>query len=1561
MNWLHFQTKNEGPEKAFEAFCNQLFRKWSYRTHADNIIFFNVVNGSGGDGGVESYAELKNGDIIGLQAKWFPEAINSNKISNIRNSIITAKTVRPAIKEYIVCIPRTLSSTTAKKTKSGHEQQNERRRWTNLELEIKEKYPDLNLILWDEDRLNNELLERGAEGISKYWFEKEEISLISLKNRFELSKNGWLRERYVPSLNGSGQISRYINTQLGDPSDRFDAKEKLSKFLEKLEIGLNLINQFLQVYSPEIPPKYKKKGEKDRQSSLDFLKKLQQLKEELIRIKSEILELIDCVNYGSPSAVLERKRETEIHDIIGYLEKNHPRIEFSFLHHDLQESLKNISIDEISYNIDTISMDLLPYTLIFSGNPGTGKTHGLAHKVDQKLNDGFPAILIRAKDTSIRQGWGTVLRQELGLSGTWEEDEIWSALEGCASRSDVLRAHDMEDDEVIGNEATKVLICIDGLDEARDKAAWLEKIGEMRVIIKNHPHLRFCISGRPYAFTGSKIASKYDPYESIRNNIEKDGCFKVNIRSDGDVPVNKLFDAYVQHYHVDVSQAPWIRWMLSTPLALKLFCEIYHDSTIDPQQKIRSTVSNLLKEKIRRVDDELRIQTGDRWGIADNVTLMVLNALSDYFQIHPSISRSDALNLIIQAPRSKNLIQPPTNQKILDYLRDYGMLFEDIPFTTDILRPEEPIYQFAFEPLNDYLIAEHAVSGIISAQTKKLPSNMRDKPAAQLWAALILLSDHKILVGVDGYWTGDLSENELDDIRYTSLSQSYGNDLEKFQSLIERKIRKSITSCRKVISNLIIKVSRIEKHPLGPIFLHNVLSKFKTPAARDLIFSGPDYLFSDQEEIWSGWSENPVQSEKLLDSDSHRGMPLLFAWSLTSVDEKLRYNSRKELTTWGKANPQEFLKLLNLTFHTNDPQMREDLIQIASAIACLLDPKDNNLKNYAYWSLNEIFMPEKLEIYRDIIVRQAGRIICERAYLGGHIKLNQVKKSRPPFSVRPSKYPVDSRALVSDEKIPEPLSWDLSEYVLPYTWRGFFKEQRTKHFNKNEGSEWSPFSHDTLHEILSGKFGKIDKKTKEDINALIEEKLKRQDAFSKIKIYIDAANFPEDALNTIKSSIPKKQIQYPKKAEAFLKKYSLEYKIKKVSPRQLATAACIYYLKKIGWNEKQFHGKPNGGKPGEIIGADIAIIRAHGPASHGSRSSISSFAEKYVWCFVYEFTGYLADILEYYYEYPERQHFVNDYSQIFNLPSNPAQELLDTNLDSNAANRRFFLPNDLSSEPQPLGKDRLTNLQSWINAAPTPDFSPWILPEKEQITRINCSSDSPWLLLQLFTSITEPQTQGNLLVWINSFILPVEDLKLLLRDCSLKTTEIKQFVKDSINREGGLITAVSYLTPFDVLWMPWLEEDLEDIHLSFKNNRPTQYKTYNTILGGHYHSFEGEVPGERSYTLPSKMIRNLLEIKKGTSVKFCKQENSLEGFFYDCGTPFRDSQKMLFIKKDELLKKLKDNKYSIFWTIRLSRRSSMHALEEFPKMRDENDMHWVFLLEGNKSKLLEIDRFISLM
>ena len=114
MNWTTFQTHNEAPEKAFETLCNQLFENWCKEEYSSQIKFFNIVNGSGGDGGVESYATLVDDSVVGLQAKWFPSSMTASQINQIKNSIKTAVKKRPKVKGYIVCVPRYLASLTGK-------------------------------------------------------------------------------------------------------------------------------------------------------------------------------------------------------------------------------------------------------------------------------------------------------------------------------------------------------------------------------------------------------------------------------------------------------------------------------------------------------------------------------------------------------------------------------------------------------------------------------------------------------------------------------------------------------------------------------------------------------------------------------------------------------------------------------------------------------------------------------------------------------------------------------------------------------------------------------------------------------------------------------------------------------------------------------------------------------------------------------------------------------------------------------------------------------------------------------------------------------------------------------------------------------------------------------------------------------------------------------------------------------------------------------------------------------------------------------------------------------
>jgi hypothetical protein len=92
------------------------------------------------------------------------------------------------------------------------------------------------------------------------------------------------------------------------------------------------------------------------------------------------------------------------------------------------------------------------------------------------------------------------------------------------------------------------------------------------------------------------------------------------------------------------------------------------------------------------------------------------------------------------------------------------------------------------------------------------------------------------------------------------------------------------------------------------------------------------------------------------------------------------------------------------------------------------------------------------------------------------------------------------------------------------------------------------------------------------------------------------------------TSTNRTQREYSPSAQVFLSKYSAEYEISDLSPTQFAFGFVVAYITELGWSRENFIKEPNGGEPGEILGADIAILREYSQARHGSRSTTATFA-----------------------------------------------------------------------------------------------------------------------------------------------------------------------------------------------------------------------------------------------------------------------------------------------------------------------------------------------------------------
>jgi len=245
MNWTHFLTYGDSKQEAFETLSTQLFERFLRRTYGEELIKLRVVNGAGGDGGVEAYGQLRSGEIIAVQAKWFPDVIKDTQIREIRDSVDTARSVRGTIIDYYICVPRNINSLKFGRGAKGEGKKiienPEDKLLDAFTDEMESKYADLTLHWWFEKDIELQLQEPDNEGVHKFWFEKEIISLRYLTQQFDLQKASWLHKKYAPELHGQGLIQKEVQQLLYEKNFREQLHRRVNHKLDPHKKAIDLM------------------------------------------------------------------------------------------------------------------------------------------------------------------------------------------------------------------------------------------------------------------------------------------------------------------------------------------------------------------------------------------------------------------------------------------------------------------------------------------------------------------------------------------------------------------------------------------------------------------------------------------------------------------------------------------------------------------------------------------------------------------------------------------------------------------------------------------------------------------------------------------------------------------------------------------------------------------------------------------------------------------------------------------------------------------------------------------------------------------------------------------------------------------------------------------------------------------------------------------------------------------------------------------------------------------------------------------------------------------------
>ena len=860
---------------------------------------------------------------------------------------------------------------------------------------MESEFSDVTIDLWNDTRITTEIQKPLAAGIQKYWFTNSEVDSDCICYAFEKAKNSWLSAKYIPNLNVTGQIDRSLKRYIGE----FDLRSSLAKRFENI---IKLCEQFDTAVDSIVSI--------CNGSFSEAVDPLIEAKEELHLIKIESEKILRWLN----DECLDRPTidadpfYISFESIIESL--NNSKISYTYHFHvsGIIRILNKLSAVDYYALLEEIESHLNQQCVLFLGNPGTGKSHGVSAFVDGLLEAHYHIpIIIQARSIPSEFNWRYIILNTLGLADTWSEDELWQALNSSANRNRFQDYYIQKEISI----CPKVIIIIDGIDESSTHERWIERIKETASITEKYPNIRFCFTSRPAVF------SQPLDYANV-----------IRLNDAGDVPVYKLCDIYTTTYSVSIQNCQWLKFALNTPLALKLFCEIYEGKSISISELSEVSMNQLWRRKIEMIQEEYNRKVAA--STHNQSVFLAITTLSKLFVGEMFLEREEILASI-----TKNVkVIYQIAEKILDHLEAYGIVGSFCKKGTG-LSPDNYIYYAGIQGYFDY------ASAIYLLDEYKHPSLIDFEHCSQIdintlyCLSIISIQQYQYLI------TRNPTIKRVTDVFTFSELQFYALQHLDTETAAQYKprtldiMRDGAENLVTIVNKLVLPLSRIQGHPLGVSVLDEFLNEFETPAQRDIVWSLPPYLRRSDGRKW--YKDSPFailyedDEEYLLTADDlPDGLPMVYVWMLSNVSNPVRKKCRDRLMEWARMVPRQYYELFLHFADVNDPQIKSDLFSI---LMCLVyDGADIELiKEITDWVLSSILASSIIDQNRDISIRYYSIAIIEKAINLGLYAHEEVEESLPPYCVNNTEIILNKDALTGTRmRGYSAIDYDLARYVL---------------------------------------------------------------------------------------------------------------------------------------------------------------------------------------------------------------------------------------------------------------------------------------------------------------------------------------------------------------------------------------------------------------------------------------------------------------------------------------------------------------------------------------------------
>jgi len=882
--------------RSFEELCYQLVER---ATRGQGRLL--RVDGSGGDGGVEMYLQLPNGDVWGWQAKFFWQDIrlDNGRKEQVKKSLASACKNHGKLVRWTLMTPGNLTP--------------EETKWffdvcaTSIHAgaSVVPAGRTVELDHAGESKLLGELAKPGAAGMREFFFGELELD-INWFSQKAAAATAKLRGKYLAEVHAST-----------------GAEERISESLVRSELEANLTTIHARLLA-EVARAKTERTELDRLTfTTDEARK--KLDDARAAIDEAIAKATPAMDTASAVPVALREHDWRTARSLFTATPG----QFAL---DAQTRTRDLGYDDYELRDPTASENakdaawrmvrrvrstwgeiheqfdmyarvherLTAHEWHLFAAAGFGKTHVAAHIVSDGLKDGYPGLLLVGEQFTTEDPIATQIQSLLDV-GHLPWATFVGALEACAD------AHHV-----------RIPLVIDGLNEAT-------RSGALSPIWRSHL-ASFCADLIAKTDAIVVVTTCRDSYEdAIWDSVEPTGKMLLgsHLSYDVDDAVKRYFDYY--KIVADIGAAP--RQQFQHPIYLRLFCEATNPERSSPKHVMLGEES--LFAVFDRYLDECNRRVAHRLGRPRGARLLDAAVTSIAWQLWTANVRGCLIEEAYPLVEGRSREDSKQADSIVGAMEQEDLLvFRDWSGAAEVLR-------FTYDLMSGYLIATALLaSDDLATETTrdKLFSKRAHPLAHDIVRCLAALAPRKIGKPLRDVFPKHerafaASINALFEIAPDMISD---DDV----ALVERLFAKPPNQAR-----LLDLASRVLVHPghkLNVMFWGRLLENMSLPS-RDLVWSEHVRRSSDQyrariakyEEVQRSW---PIDADATAVERARLGAVHMM-WMLTSTFRPLRDESTRGLYWYGRRHPAAFIDMLVPALEVNDPYVGERMLAAAYGVA----------------------------------------------------------------------------------------------------------------------------------------------------------------------------------------------------------------------------------------------------------------------------------------------------------------------------------------------------------------------------------------------------------------------------------------------------------------------------------------------------------------------------------------------------------------------------------------------------------------------------------------------------